>query len=312
MSKTVMKKISIFLIIILLFTACSSEAKSTSVEIDESIPPRDSVPVVMQTTADGINVINGNASSLDISNVAKGYFMLKYSGQSPKVMMLITKAGGEKYTYDITGVGEYTAFPLAPGSGDYTITINENIQGTTYAQVDSYNFSVSLESETAGFLYPSYYVDFDENTKAVALSQELVKEARTELQAVEMIYDYVIDTIEYDYDFAAQVSTFYIPDTTKTLDTEKGLCFDYAVLMTTMLRAQRIPTQLVLGYAGDVYHAWISVHTPETGWINNAIEFNGETWVRMDPTFDASSGGRSDILEYIGDGENYNAMFFYW
>ncbi len=311
MSKKVIKKISIFLVIILLFTACSSEAKSTSVEVDESLPPRDSVPVVLQPLADGVNVINGNASSLDISNVAKGYFMLKYTGSSPKVMMLITKAGGEKYTYEITGVSEYTAFPLAPGSGDYTITINENIQGTTYAQVDSFNFSVALEDDIQGFLYPSYYVDFDATSEAVILSEELVKEARSELQAVEMIYDYVISNIEYDYDFAEQVTTFYIPDTNKTLDTQKGLCFDYAVLMTTMLRAQRIPTQLVLGYAGDVYHAWISVYTKETGWINNAIEFNGETWVRMDPTFDASSGGRSDILAYIGDGENYNAMFFY-
>ncbi len=310
MSKKILQKISIFLSIVLLLTSCSS-TKEVSVSVDESLPPRDSTPVVLVPTADGIDVMNGNASSLDISNLSKGYFMLKYSGSSPKVMMQIQKAGEDKYTYEITDVSEYTAFPVAPGSGDYTITINENIQGTSYATVDTFQISVALENEYQGFLYPSYYVDFNENSSAIKLSQELVSEARSELDAVAMIYEYVTETIEYDYDFAAQVSTFYIPDIENTLNTEKGLCFDYAVLMTSMLRAQRIPTRLVLGYAGDVYHAWISVHTEEHGWINNVIEFNGESWVRMDPTFDASSGGRSDVLEYIGDGENYNAMYYY-
>ncbi len=310
MSKKILNKISIFLSVILLFTSCSN-AEATTVMVDESLPPRDSTPVVLQGSADGVNVMNGNVSSLDISNVSKGYFMLSYSGSSPKVMMQITKAGETTYTYEITDVSEYTTFPLAPGSGDYTITINENIQGTSYATVDNFQFSVALENDYQGFLYSSYYVNFDESSTATTLSKEIVAEARTELDAVAMIYDYVTSTIEYDYDFAAQVSTFYIPDTEKTISTEKGLCFDYAVLMTSMLRAQRIPTRLVLGYAGDVYHAWISVHTEEHGWINNAIEFNGESWVRMDPTFDASSGGRSDVLEYIGDGENYNAMYYY-
>ena len=64
--------------------------------------------------------------------------------------------------------------------------------------------------------------------------------------------------------------------------------------MTGMLRSQGIPCKLVIGYAGTVYHAWISVWSEDTGWIDSAIYFNGTTWQRMDPTFASTGGGVFD------------------
>ena len=49
------------------------------------------------------------------------------------------------------------------------------------------------------------------------------------------------------------------------LEKKSGICFDYAALMTGMLRSQGVPCKLVVGYAGTVYHAWISVWTAEHG-----------------------------------------------
>jgi len=66
-----------------------------------------------------------------------------------------------------------------------------------------------------------------------------------------------------------------------------------------------------VGYAGKAYHAWISVWTEDSGWVDGAIFFDGESWQRMDPTF-ASSGKRSDsIMKYIGDGKNYTEKYLY-
>lgn len=62
-----------------------------------------------------------------------------------------------------------------------------------------------------------------------------------------------------------------------------------SAVMTAMLRSQRIPTRLEVGYMGDVYHAWISIYTKETGWVNGIIEFDGKDWELMDPTFASSS-----------------------
>jgi transglutaminase-like putative cysteine protease len=78
-----------------------------------------------------------------------------------------------------------------------------------------------------------------------------------------------------------------------------------------MLRSQGVPCKLVIGYAGSAYHAWISVWSEDTGWVNAAIYFDGSSWQRMDPTF-ASSGKQSDsIMKYIGDGSHYTEKYIY-
>lgn len=75
----------------------------------------------------------------------------------------------------------------------------------------------------------------------------------------------------------------------KFFKTQTGICFDYASVMTTMLRSQRIPTRLEIGYAGENYHAWISTYIKDIGWVNGIIEFNGTSWTLMDPTYASTS-----------------------
>jgi hypothetical protein len=60
---------------------------------------------------------------------------------------------------------------------------------------------------------------------------------------------------------------------------------------------------LVVGYADTTYHAWISVWSPETRWVDGAIFFNGVNWQHMDPTY--ASGGM-DI-----DSVNYSSKYIY-
>ena len=79
--------------------------------------------------------------------------------------------------------------------------------------------------------------------------------------------------------------------------------------MTGMLRSQGVPTKLVIGYAGDVYHAWINVYSKSTGWVDGVIYFDGVKWQRMDPTFAANGG--SGIMDYIGNGTNYSGKYYY-
>ena len=77
-----------------------------------------------------------------------------------------------------------------------------------------------------------------------------------------------------------------------------------------MLRSQRIPTKLEVGYSGEAYHAWISTYIADIGWIDKIIEFNGNTWTLMDPTL-AASNDRSAVGKYIGDGSNYVVKYSY-
>ena len=125
------------------------------------------------------------------------------------------------------------------------------------------------------------------------------------------VFDFVVDHFTYDYDKASTVSSGYLPVVDDILAAKKGICFDYAAVMTAMLRSQNIPCKLVVGYAGTVYHAWIDVYVEGTGWIAGAIQFDGKDWTLMDPTF-VSSGKRSpSIMEYVTTDSNYSQKYAY-
>ena len=67
----------------------------------------------------------------------------------------------------------------------------------------------------------------------------------------------------------------------------------------------------MVGYAGTAYHAWISVWSDESGWVEGVIYFDGTTWQRMDPTFASSANQSASIMQYIGDGTNYTVKYLY-
>ena len=184
----------------------------------------------------------------------------------------------------------------------------ENTQGDSYHELFSERFDGTLENEFLPFLYPNQYVNFTPSSAAVKQGEELAKDAADDLGLVETIYNYVVDNISYDYDKADNVAKGYLPVVDETLATKKGICFDYAALMTAMLRSQGVPTRLVIGYVGELYHAWISVYIEGQGWIDNIIYFDGTQWTRMDPTMAATSRQQE---KYTGDGSEYHEMYVY-
>jgi transglutaminase/protease-like cytokinesis protein 3 len=127
---------------------------------------------------------------------------------------------------------------------------------------------------------------------------------------VAAVYDYVVTNLTYDDERAATVKSGYLPVLDEVLREKKGICFDYAALMTAMLRSQEVPCKLVVGYAGDIYHAWISVWTEENGWIDSAIFFDGHIWKRMDPTFASSDRRSEEIMDFIEHG-TYTVKYLY-
>ena len=120
-----------------------------------------------------------------------------------------------------------------------------------------------------------------------------------------------MSNLTYDKAKASTVKSGYLPVLDDVLAAKKGICFDYAALMTGMLRSQGVPCKLVVGYAGTAYHAWVNVWTEKDGWIDGVIYFDGTTWQRMDPTFASSSNRSETIMKYIGDGKNYTVKYLY-
>ena len=272
------------------------------------------VPFCPVPEAPGIEVYGNDIVSIDVSNVSEGYFMLRYSGSSPKVKMQISGPNGaNKCTFDITSA-EYEAFPLTSGDGTYTIGVYENISGSNYSTAYSVSLSVQITNVYGPFLYPSQYVNYTKDTEAVAVAAEICKDVESELDRLSIIYNYVIENIEYDHEKAQLASSgqlgAYVSDIDKCLSEGKGICLDYAAIMTCMLRSQRIPARLEVGYVQDVYHAWISTYIYDVGWVNGVVQFDGITWSLMDPTFAATVSSK-ELKNFIGDGSNYVVRYVY-
>lgn len=286
-----------------------------TVDIAQELVPLNNTPAVstvITPVASGTAVSSNSKATVDYSNSSAGYIMIKYNKvTATKLKVLITGPGGVTYTYNLNGAGAYETFSLSDGNGSYSIGVYENISGSSYAAAHTAAISVTLKDEFAPFLAPNQYVNFTAQSQAVAKAAELTADKTTTLAKVEAIYNYVVNNISYDYDKAKTVTSGYLPAVDNVLLSGKGICSDYSALITAMLRSQGIPTKLVVGYSGSVYHAWINTYSAETGWVSGIIYFDGCQWKLMDPTYASSSKQSAAVMQYIGNGANYSAKYLY-
>ncbi len=247
-------------------------------------------------TAGGSEVYSNEKAVVDASNKAEGYVMVKYTGGvDTRIKVLITGPSGTTYNYNLNNKGNYEVFPFSDGDGSYTIGVYQNTAGTKYSTAYKATVSVKMKNAFAAFLHANQYVNFTSNSQAVKLAAQLTAGKSGTLEKVDAVYEYVIKNIAYDYDRAATVQSGYLPNIDDVLVKKKGICFDYAAVMSAMLRSLGIPTKLVVGYCGTAYHAWINVYVEGQGWVNSVIYFDGSRWNHMDPTYAA---GNPDIGDF--------------
>jgi transglutaminase-like putative cysteine protease len=230
--------------------SCQGCSKAPEPYVSASTTIRDNTPVCLVPSADGTNVFSNSCVSIDASHITEGYIMADYLGESPKVKLQIIGPDYMTYTYDLNA-DNYEVFPLSAGSGDYMIGVYENVDGNQYATVFSENVTVEISAPMNAFLYPNQYVKFDSTYQVVSTAKDLVAGAHDDLEAINYIYNYVIENITYDYEKAQTVESSYVPEVDTILASKTGICLDYAAVMASMLRSQRIPTRLEVGYAGE-------------------------------------------------------------
>mgnify|MGYP003290072732 CR=1 FL=1 len=304
----------LFLYILILCFAAGCSGKTTDTAVPSSQPQklRDNTPKILATDAPGETVFGNETVTIDASGLSGGYIVLTYLGTNEKVKFQIAAPDEVTYTYLVANYKEPIVYPLTGGNGTYLFSLLESVDAKKdlYAIAFSQEAEVSVTDEFLPYLTPNVYSFFDSSSASVLKGTELAKECYSDLEVIENIYHFVTQTITYDEAKARSVTYGYIPNPDETLSCGTGICFDYASLMTAMLRSQQIPTKLEVGYAGEAYHAWISCYVEEVGWIDNIIEFNGESWSLMDPTL-AANNSRSAVQEYIGDGSRYIVKYTY-
>ncbi|HCT91005.1 MAG TPA: transglutaminase [Lachnospiraceae bacterium] len=284
-------------------SAAASESENHTAE------QRTTLQECLVPEASGTTVYEDDTVSIDASNISEGYVMVRYQGDLELARLQFTVPDGSVYSY-ILSPGDYETFPLSGGDGAYHLEIYEPARDGLYALIFSQDIEAQIRDEFLPFLYPNQYVWYAPGDKAVAYGAKLSGNSSNDLDYVEQVYHYVTENITYDEELAATVTAGYLPDSTRTMETGKGICFDYASLMAVLLRCQGVPTRLVVGYSGEAYHAWISVYLKEIGWVDSIIEFDGKSWSLMDPTL-AANNNKESVKMYIGDGDNYTEKFFY-
>ena len=270
---------------------------------------RETATDFLEPAAPGEAVAGNQFASLDYSNTDQGYIQVRYDGPAQRARVQIIDPEGMTYSYTLKP-GSLEVLPLTGGTGHYSVTVLENAFDNIYAVACTVELEAEVADEFLPYLYPNQYVWYTSGSKAIALGRELSAQSADDLAYVQRVYEYVTENIVYDHELAANVPVDYLPDVDRTIETGKGICLDYASLMTALLRSQGIPTKLVVGWSGTQYHAWISVYLEETGWVDGVIFFDGLNWSRLDPTLAAGNRGTS-VKDYVNNNANYKERFFY-
>jgi transglutaminase-like putative cysteine protease len=185
----------------------------------------------------------------------------------------IVEKDGVQYIYNLVSAIE--TLPLQMGSGQYNISVLGSNDGRRYRLLSKESISVTLE-KNAVYLSSSQTVEWNDESEVAILAKDLTKDAKTDREKLEIIHTYIINNVKYDYRKAATVPKGYIPNADDTLAEGLGICYDFAAITASMLRAVDVPAKLVKGYSSytPVYHAW------------NEVLIDGE-WVVVDASTDS-------------------------
>ena len=249
----------------------------------------------------------GDRVKLDVSCLDQGYVAV--SAVSDMRLKFQVVKDETTYNYDLPSDGTPGIFPLQGGNGSYRFRVMENVVDKKYSELYSFTCDVWMQDEFQPFLRPSTYINYTRDSACVRKAAELAAGCSDELGLVSAVYNFVCSAVTYDREKAATVKSGYLPVPDETMNSGKGICFDYAALSAAMLRSQGVPTKMVFGYVApdNLYHAWNMFYTEETGWVTAKFEVTGDSWVRLDLTFAAN--GAND--QFIGDGSNYSDIYYY-
>ena len=210
---------------------------------------------------------------IDASHTSAGYVTVSYTSAARLKVGIQYGSGKTAYRDCPSGT---TSFALDQGNGTYTVSVCQNLSGTSYRVVASQTMRVTIDSANAPYLISTSEVPFTAGDAVTTKAAELCKNAKTDEAKVIAIYNYMASRYTYDNKLANEITsgkiTKYIPDTAATLKGTTGICYDFSSLFAAMCRSQGIPCALTKGYAGSSYHAW------------NKVNLNGK-WYQIDLTY---------------------------
>lgn len=184
--------------------------------------------------------------------------------------------------------------PLAYGEGKYTVFLVEKVSASHYQTVQRFTIGTILgdtvvspldtdpddswDIDTSSpYLAPLYNINWSDDLESVRKARELCENITDDQKKAQIIYNYLVERMEYDHLAYKNLPSDYVPSMDITFISEKGVCYDFSSLYAGMMRSVGVPTKVVTGYNSfvDDYHAW------------NEVYYNS-SWHRVDLTIDIS------------------------
>lgn len=172
-------------------------------------------------------------------------------------------------------------FPITTINVDYKVGLY-NITGDSLQVIDLKTINTSEINEDV-YLNSEVYCNIS-NEKLLNISESLKDNS-------ESLVDYVNNCIEFckniDYDMEKYENLInhggfgeYTFDIESVILNNKGICIDKAGMLASLLRCNKIPCKIDIGYIGNNYHAWNEVYINDT-WrlIDTTIENSNEEYV---------------------------------
>ena len=183
-------------------------------------------------------------------NAAKGTATILSQIKTNKKLKLKVSCGNNNIFHTIT---DSIVVPLTFGSGTYSFTLYQQLNGNKYAQKTVYRTKISLDAK-AYTLSANSYVNYNENSSFYILAQQLGN--------LDNIFEYLQTHFYYDFIEALTTASnaFTTPDLEKCFKNKKGVCYNISALFTAMLRICGISAKLVVGYADGSAHSWVEVN----------------------------------------------------
>ena len=167
-----------------------------------------------------VNASAANGTTIDTTNAKYGFVTVNYTSNAK--LKVGIQYGSEKVSYKNCPSGKDAIFSLEQGDGTYTISLCENISGTTYRVVTSKKVNAKIENAYAPYLIATTDVQFTSGDDVCKKAAALCKDAKTDMDKVTAIYNYIAGHYTYDTKLASDITSGkvskYIPDTAATLN----------------------------------------------------------------------------------------------
>jgi len=236
--------------------------------------------------------------TINTDKTSQGLVQIQYAGDMSKPVKVLVEANGDKNVYTIHD-SDPCYVPLQMGSGTYKISVLQQIQGTQYKPLKSISVEVGNVDTNIMFTSPSLLVNFNNTMKAIQGYASMTKDKKTD-DKIQALYKDIVKNYSYDFDKVKNLPSDYVPVIDEMYASKKGICYDYSVLLASLLRNNGIPTKLIMGYAPEIedYHAW------------NEILINGK-WVTVDTTYDSQYDKAKQSYTFAKDASKRKAVKVY-